>query len=63
MLLSCLPLTPDAQSIVTMQLFCCILQIRHPLALAHFANHPPSGTQPNVMVAAYDFVSQEGMTC
>lgn len=27
---------------------------RHPLALAHFANHPPKGTKPNVMIAAID---------
>ncbi|KAK9821861.1 hypothetical protein WJX74_006373 [Apatococcus lobatus] len=30
------------------------LEKRNPLALAHFANHPPSGTQPNVVVASYD---------
>jgi len=27
---------------------------RNPMALAHFANHPPPGRQPNVMVAAVD---------
>lgn len=27
------------------------LQLRHPLVLAHYANHPPRDTQPNVMVA------------
>lgn len=31
------------------------LQGRHPLALGHFANHPPAGAQPNVMVASFDF--------
>ncbi|KAK9812844.1 hypothetical protein WJX72_004622 [[Myrmecia] bisecta] len=29
-------------------------ETRHPLALAHFANHPPAGSQANVMVAAFD---------
>ncbi|GBG70448.1 hypothetical protein CBR_g6576 [Chara braunii] len=28
----------------------------HPLALGHFANHPPSGMAPNVMALGYDFV-------
>ena len=35
------------------------LQMRHPLALAHYANHPPRDMQPNVMVAAVD-VQLEG---
>ena len=35
------------------------LQMRHPLALAHYANHPPHDMQPNVMVAAVD-VQLEG---
>ena len=30
-------------------------QRRNPLALAHYANHPPAGTPPNVMVAAVDW--------
>lgn len=29
---------------------------RHPLALAHLANHPPKGTSPNVAVASVDVV-------
>lgn len=33
-------------------------QIRNPLALAHYANHPPQGTSPNVMLAAYDYRSE-----
>ncbi|MED6217458.1 hypothetical protein PIB30_118468 [Stylosanthes scabra] len=32
-----------------------ILERRNPLALAHFANHPPKGVQPNVMICPYDF--------
>lgn len=32
-----------------------LLEGRNPVALAHLANHPPSGTQPNVMVAALDW--------
>ena len=39
---------------------CMLLQTRHPLAQAHFANHPAAGTQPSVMVAAYDFGLQQG---
>ena len=31
------------------------MQRRHPLALGHYANHPPPGVQPNVQVAAYDY--------
>ncbi|KAL4517192.1 hypothetical protein Ndes2437B_g06799 [Nannochloris sp. 'desiccata'] len=31
------------------------LERRNPLALAHYANHPPAGTPPNVMVAAVDW--------
>lgn len=31
------------------------VQRRHPLALGHYANHPPPGVQPNVQVAAYDY--------
>lgn len=31
-----------------------LVEGRHPLALAHFANHPPPGVAPNVMVAAFD---------
>ena len=36
------------------------LQTRHPLALAHFANHPSKGSEPNVMVAAFDYAAQPG---
>jgi len=25
------------------------------LALGHYANHPPKGKQPNVLIAAYDY--------
>jgi len=31
------------------------LEPRHPYALAHFANHPPPGQQPNAMIAPIDF--------
>ncbi|CAO2812762.1 unnamed protein product [Amaranthus hypochondriacus] len=36
-----------------------ILERRNPLAFAHFANHPPKGEIPNVMVCPYDFVLDE----
>ena len=39
------------------------LQMRHPLALAHYANHPAAGTTPNVMVAAFDLVLESGKSC
>ena len=41
---------------------CCVtvLQRRNPLALAHFANHPPPGRLPNVVVASYDAHLNEG---
>ena len=43
---------------------CCVcLQMRHPLALAHYANHPAAGTQPNVMVAAFDLAFKAGKSC
>ncbi|KAI4328632.1 hypothetical protein L6164_020968 [Bauhinia variegata] len=32
-----------------------VLEQRNPLALAHFANHPAKGMQPNVMICPYDF--------
>ncbi|XP_061357230.1 uncharacterized protein LOC133301592 [Gastrolobium bilobum] len=32
-----------------------VIERRNPLALAHFANHPPKGVQPNVMICPYDF--------
>lgn len=32
-----------------------VLERRNPLASAHFANHPPKGVTPNVMVCLYDF--------
>ncbi|KAL8157539.1 uncharacterized protein LOC141674308 isoform X1 [Apium graveolens] len=32
-----------------------VLERRNPLALAHFANHPAKGMDPNVMVCSYDF--------
>jgi hypothetical protein len=32
------------------------LETCHPLALAHWANHPPPGKQPNVIVAAFDWM-------
>jgi len=31
------------------------LERRNPLALAHFANHPAKGMDPNVMICPYDF--------
>ncbi|KAL9241350.1 hypothetical protein vseg_015472 [Gypsophila vaccaria] len=36
-----------------------IIERRNPLAFAHFANHPPKGTAPNVMVCQYDFPLEE----
>ncbi|KAF5779484.1 putative SET domain-containing protein [Helianthus annuus] len=36
-----------------------VLERRNPLALAHFANHPAKGTEPNVMVCPYDFPLNE----
>ncbi|KAM7487709.1 hypothetical protein LguiB_025193 [Lonicera macranthoides] len=32
-----------------------VLERRNPLAFAQFANHPPKGVDPNVMVYSYDF--------
>ncbi|XP_057445262.1 uncharacterized protein LOC130737493 isoform X2 [Lotus japonicus] len=32
-----------------------LIERRNPLALAHFANHPPKGVQPNVMICPYDY--------
>ncbi|XP_047169116.1 uncharacterized protein LOC124837714 isoform X2 [Vigna umbellata] len=32
-----------------------VVERRNPLALAHFANHPPKGILPNVMICPYDF--------
>jgi len=37
--------------------------MRHPLALAHYANHPAAGTQPNVMVAAFTYNPRQGTLC
>ncbi|KAK1272986.1 hypothetical protein QJS04_geneDACA019181 [Acorus gramineus] len=36
-----------------------VLERRNPLAFAHFANHPPKGVSPNVMVCPYDFPVSE----
>lgn len=36
-----------------------ILERRNPLALAHFANHPAKGMDPNVMICPYDFPLNE----
>ncbi|KAK1425719.1 hypothetical protein QVD17_21074 [Tagetes erecta] len=36
-----------------------VLERRNPLALAHFANHPAMGVEPNVMVCPYDFPLNE----
>ena len=41
---------------------CCVAQRRHPFSLAHYANHPPAGRRPNIMIAAYDF-REEGTLC
>lgn len=30
-----------------------LLEGRHPLALAHFANHPPAGAAPNTVIASF----------
>ncbi|XP_065852207.1 uncharacterized protein [Euphorbia lathyris] len=39
-----------------------ILERRNPLALAHFANHPAKGMDPNVTVCPYDFpLTEKGM--
>ncbi|KAL3148070.1 hypothetical protein ABBQ38_014355 [Trebouxia sp. C0009 RCD-2024] len=35
-------------------------ELRHPLALAHYANHPAAGSQANVMVAAFDVTLKLG---
>ncbi|KAF6263462.1 hypothetical protein COO60DRAFT_1635090 [Scenedesmus sp. NREL 46B-D3] len=32
-----------------------MLEGRHPLALAHFANHPPPGAAPNAVIANFSF--------
>ncbi|VAI46877.1 unnamed protein product [Triticum turgidum subsp. durum] len=32
-----------------------VLERRNPLAFGHFANHPPGGSTPNVMICPYDF--------
>ncbi|OEL36398.1 hypothetical protein BAE44_0002584 [Dichanthelium oligosanthes] len=32
-----------------------VLERRNPLAFGHFANHPPKGSNPNVMICPYDF--------
>ncbi|RWW17294.1 hypothetical protein GW17_00018779, partial [Ensete ventricosum] len=36
-----------------------VLERRNPLAFGHFANHPPKGIAPNVMVCPYDFPLSE----
>jgi hypothetical protein len=33
---------------------------RHPLALGHFANHPPAGLRANVLVAPFDLALADG---
>jgi hypothetical protein len=32
-----------------------MLEGRHPLALAHYANHPPAGSAPNAVIANFSF--------
>eukprot|EP00879_Flechtneria_rotunda_P015485 GHRR01016195.1.p1 GENE.GHRR01016195.1~~GHRR01016195.1.p1 ORF type:complete len:182 (+),score=57.07 GHRR01016195.1:757-1302(+) len=32
-----------------------LLEGRHPLALGHYANHPPAGSQPNAVIASFTF--------
>jgi hypothetical protein len=39
-----------------------VLELRNPLALGHFANHPPKGVQPNVMICSYTYSSSSGET-
>jgi poly(3-hydroxyalkanoate) synthetase len=34
---------------------------RHPLAMAHLVNHPPSGEQPNVLLAPFDLKLNKGV--
>jgi len=36
-----------------------VLERRNPLAFGHFANHPPKGSSPNVMICPYDFPLSE----
>ncbi|KAL6899457.1 hypothetical protein ACP4OV_006115 [Aristida adscensionis] len=36
-----------------------VLERRNPLAFGHFANHPPKGSTPNVMICPYDFPLKE----
>ncbi|XP_073112707.1 uncharacterized protein [Elaeis guineensis] len=38
-----------------------VIERRNPLAFGHFANHPPKGTSPNVMICPYDFPITEEM--
>ncbi|KAK9902730.1 hypothetical protein WJX75_004261 [Coccomyxa subellipsoidea] len=37
------------------------LERRHPFSLAHYANHPPAGRRPNIMIAAYDFREEDSL--
>ena len=41
-----------------------MLEGRNPIALAHYANHPPPGSVPNAMIASFAFrpagCSQQG---
>ena len=39
---------------------CAALQMRHPLALGQYINHPPGGSAPNLVVAATDVQLQPG---
>jgi hypothetical protein len=36
------------------------LEGRHPLALAHYVNHPPAGEHPNVALAPFDLTLSDG---
>ena len=57
-------LTPDlpAGMVARRALEAAAVDRRNPLALAHFANHPPEGTAPNVVVAAVDVVVPDAET-
>lgn len=51
---------PFSTLLLTCIWLCPLSQRRNPLALAHFANHPPPGRQPNVVVASYDAHLEDG---
>jgi len=36
------------------------MQRRNTFSIAHYANHPPAGKRPNVMIAAFDYREAAG---